>query len=595
MATQVQWRGGSTAEHATFTGAAREITVDTQKQTLVVHDGSTAGGRPLLREDGSNAALSLGSAGTPSLKFTGDPNTGIYSPGADQVAVATNGTGRLFVDVGGATAFSIAPWQNSGFIDSATTNGLALGASSSTGSVRLCTGTSREERLRITSAGLVGIGTSSPASTLHVAGTFRNTGQAYLGIGEATTLAYIGDPFTTNTRSIIFNRATGVTDIVNIQGLNAGVGLTDIALQAGGGNVGIGTASPGGKLDVRDAGTTIPALGAVGTGLNVQRTDGAIGLIIGYENAVGGSYIQAQHTNGSATAYPLYLQPNGGNVGIGTASGFVAPLHVSNGGAAGLEFYPETYEIQAYNRSTSAYGLARYNAAGHQFAVSASEKARIDSSGRLLVGTSSAQYTPISIASRKSSGSNMLFLGSDSLANDETVRLYVQHGADVGNHTSEIGIVKHSGIADVCSYIQLGGVTSGIRYFWVDDSGDYRLSSTFAHIGTTSGTVVGTQTSDERIKNILGPVEYGLNTINQIEPVRYTLKTAPNTERLGFVAQQVRSLVPQSVFDTDEHIEGEPEDAPTKLGMEYVALIPVLVNAIKELSAEVDALKAQLA
>jgi len=52
--------------------------------------------------------------------------------------------------------------------------------------------------------------------------------------------------------------------------------------------------------------------------------------------------------------------------------------------------------------------------------------------------------------------------------------------------------------------------------------------------------------------------------------------------------------VPESVFDTNEHIEGEPEDAPTKLGMEYVALIPVLVNAVKELSAEVDALKAQL-
>jgi hypothetical protein len=50
MATQVQWRGGSTAEHATFTGAAREVTVDTQKQTLVVHDGSTAGGA-LLREE----------------------------------------------------------------------------------------------------------------------------------------------------------------------------------------------------------------------------------------------------------------------------------------------------------------------------------------------------------------------------------------------------------------------------------------------------------------------------------------------------------------------------------------------------------------
>lgn len=94
MATQVQWRGGSTAEHATFTGAAREVTVDTQKQTLVLHDGSTAGGRALLREDGSNAALALGSAGTPSLKFTGDTNTGIYSPGADQLALVTGGNER---------------------------------------------------------------------------------------------------------------------------------------------------------------------------------------------------------------------------------------------------------------------------------------------------------------------------------------------------------------------------------------------------------------------------------------------------------------------------------------------------------------------
>jgi hypothetical protein len=43
-----------------------------------------------------------GSASTPSVIFdASDPNTGLYSPGADQVAVATNGTGRLFVDASG--------------------------------------------------------------------------------------------------------------------------------------------------------------------------------------------------------------------------------------------------------------------------------------------------------------------------------------------------------------------------------------------------------------------------------------------------------------------------------------------------------------
>ena len=42
-----------------------------------------------------------GSASTPGLFFSGDTNTGIYSPGADQVAVATSGAGRVFVDASG--------------------------------------------------------------------------------------------------------------------------------------------------------------------------------------------------------------------------------------------------------------------------------------------------------------------------------------------------------------------------------------------------------------------------------------------------------------------------------------------------------------
>jgi len=50
MAQQVQLRRGSTAEHSTFTGAVGEITVDTTKDTVVVHDGALAGGYPLAKE-----------------------------------------------------------------------------------------------------------------------------------------------------------------------------------------------------------------------------------------------------------------------------------------------------------------------------------------------------------------------------------------------------------------------------------------------------------------------------------------------------------------------------------------------------------------
>ena len=47
--TQVQFRKGNTTEHAQFTGANAEITVDTQKKTAVVHDGSDIGGFELQR------------------------------------------------------------------------------------------------------------------------------------------------------------------------------------------------------------------------------------------------------------------------------------------------------------------------------------------------------------------------------------------------------------------------------------------------------------------------------------------------------------------------------------------------------------------
>lgn len=59
MPDVVQWRGGTTAEHAAFIGAAREVTVDTNKCTAVVHDGLTPGGHALLREDFGNLPAAL--------------------------------------------------------------------------------------------------------------------------------------------------------------------------------------------------------------------------------------------------------------------------------------------------------------------------------------------------------------------------------------------------------------------------------------------------------------------------------------------------------------------------------------------------------
>ena len=63
----------------------------------------TTGGTERFRIDsaGQLEAVSLGTAAAPTFSFTTDPNTGIYSPGADQLAISTNGTGRLYVDATG--------------------------------------------------------------------------------------------------------------------------------------------------------------------------------------------------------------------------------------------------------------------------------------------------------------------------------------------------------------------------------------------------------------------------------------------------------------------------------------------------------------
>ena len=54
MSKQVQFRRGTTAEHATFKGAVGEITIDTDKDVAVVHDNVKLGGYPLCREDRFN-------------------------------------------------------------------------------------------------------------------------------------------------------------------------------------------------------------------------------------------------------------------------------------------------------------------------------------------------------------------------------------------------------------------------------------------------------------------------------------------------------------------------------------------------------------
>jgi len=106
MSTQVQFRRGTSGETAVFIGALGEVTIDTSQNICVVHDGTTTGGFPLLREDGTNMRLSPGSLSSCALKFANDPNTGLLSSSPDQISIVTGGVARVTIDSSGTALFS---------------------------------------------------------------------------------------------------------------------------------------------------------------------------------------------------------------------------------------------------------------------------------------------------------------------------------------------------------------------------------------------------------------------------------------------------------------------------------------------------------
>jgi hypothetical protein len=98
--------------------------------------------------------------------------------------------------------------------------------------------------------------------------------------------------------------------------------------------------------------------------------------------------------------------------------------------------------------------------------------------------------------------------------------------------------------------------------------------------------------SDERMKNIVAPITNGVEAINAIKAIRYRFKDEPDTApvRIGLSAQSVQTLIPEAVAEVDNQGPGVRTHEKT-LVLAMTDIIPHLVAAIQELSAEVARLK----
>ena len=98
-----------------------------------------------------------------------------------------------------------------------------------------------------------------------------------------------------------------------------------------------------------------------------------------------------------------------------------------------------------------------------------------------------------------------------------------------------------------------------------------------------------TTTSDARLKKNVRDLEGSLDKTLKLRGVKFDwIDENKSKDNLGFIAQEVEEVIPEVVKDIT-NIDGEENKV-----VNYQAVVPVLVEAIKELKAEIDELREQL-
>jgi len=419
--------------------------------------------------------------------------------------------------------------------------------------------TNGAERLRIDSAGNVGLGATPPANTTYPGlflaqsgmfdyqgngGLFYNAyttgvGQLKYRAGSLQVAAYIFDQNGTHTWS---NAPAGLA--------NGAVTLVERMKLTSAGNFSVGT------LDANDFGASYRTIQVTGSTGGVFRASNTAAT------AVGDFYVDAGAVSiRTATNVPLAFLTNSaermrldsdGDLGIGTATpGFILDVQGSTANKSRINVLRTgSSGVGAQLLSTGALAGVAATAAG-PLALYTSDVVRllIDAAGNVGIGTA----TPADLLHLSSSAPNFRLTDTDTGS-------YTQLSA--ANSTGSFGI-----------YVDQGNtVASSIFLLYIDGAEKVRVDAT----GNLTATGNVTAYSDERLKSDIRTIPQALDLVQEMRGVFFE---KDGTTGVGVIAQEMELVLPEVVLN------GEFKSVA------YGNIVGVLIEAIKELRAEVGSLK----
>lgn len=366
--------------------------------------------------------------------------------------------------------------------------------------------------------------------------------------------------------------------------------------------------------------TTANAIYGISMG-SFTTANGYSGLVVGMHND---PIVTPQTAFGATT--PLFIVGNGdntigqsnamvvrkdGHVGLGTNVP-AKRLHVSEGASNALItsssvalfendgpihinlITPSVYPGAIYfgNEISATHGAIEYNSGivigGLTFRTNNVSRMFLNAIGRLGLGTN----TPDALFEAAGDGDQHIRFTSTN-ANDVGLQFFRTGGGADWHIVDSLGTLYFNrSIDDLLTETEILRLTTNVAP-GSDDAVSLGLSNLrWTEIWAVDGTI---NTSDAREKELINDFDSGLSKVMQLRPVTFFWKNHPiehRTPRIGFIAQELREVLPEVVITHEWKEETETTPAEWKevdrLGVRYSEIIPVLTKAIQEQQALIE-------